>query len=220
MLLKKYAKNTEGKDYVVGDIHGCFSLLEDRLREIGFDKTKDRLFSCGDLVDRGPESHLAAEYILDRAWFHAVRGNHEDMIYTADMHSHLQNGGAWWYLLDEQEQAIFRLAFNELPLAIEVETDDGTVGIIHAEVPGHDWHYLSVAGAAELDMLEHYGMWGRREVRQYRENGTVPAPVAGIDKVYVGHSIIKGGAPLRLANINYIDTGAFATGVLTIERIQ
>ena len=36
--------------YVVGDIHGAYSLLRDKLKEIKFDYNKDLLIAVGDLV--------------------------------------------------------------------------------------------------------------------------------------------------------------------------
>ena len=78
-VLERYSLNTKGNDYVVGDIHGMFSLLKSELEWIGFNPEVDRLFSVGDNVDRGPESEEVDEW-LSKPWFHSVRGNHEDMI--------------------------------------------------------------------------------------------------------------------------------------------
>ena len=69
-------RNNAGKDFVCGDIHGCFDDLEMELRTIRFNKTKDRLFSVGDLIDRGPKSELAAAY-MNSFWFFPLMGNHE-----------------------------------------------------------------------------------------------------------------------------------------------
>jgi serine/threonine protein phosphatase 1 len=55
-MIKKFELNEKGRDFVVGDIHGCFDLLSNNLKEIGFDESVDRLFSVGDLVDRGKQS--------------------------------------------------------------------------------------------------------------------------------------------------------------------
>jgi len=77
--LHSYPLNTLGRDLVVGDVHGCFSMLDAALKEMDFDPTRDRLFGVGDLVDRGGES----PDILDAVRRHqikAVRGNHEQMI--------------------------------------------------------------------------------------------------------------------------------------------
>jgi serine/threonine protein phosphatase 1 len=60
----------------VGDIHGHFQRLQQCLEAVGFDPAVDRLFSVGDLVDRGPHSEAALDW-LAQPWFHAVQGNHE-----------------------------------------------------------------------------------------------------------------------------------------------
>ena len=78
MTLMRFPQNTQGRDFAVGDIHGCFNRLQGVLDEMGFDPAKDRLFSVGDLVDRGPDCDQVLDWIT-RPWFHAVRGNHEDM---------------------------------------------------------------------------------------------------------------------------------------------
>jgi len=71
--------NAGGRDFVVGDLHGCFDLLDRLLEAVRFDSACDRLFSVGDLVDRGPDS-LRCMSFLEAPWFHAVRGNHESML--------------------------------------------------------------------------------------------------------------------------------------------
>ena len=76
--MPRFAQNTVGRDFAVGDIHGCFTELQRGLEAIGFDPSTDRLFSVGDLVDRGPESHLALQW-LHKPWFHAICGNHDFM---------------------------------------------------------------------------------------------------------------------------------------------
>jgi hypothetical protein len=71
--------NRAGRDFVVGDIHGCYSLLDDGLRAVGFDPGCDRLFALGDLIDRGPESDLTARF-LRRPGIHSILGNHEAIV--------------------------------------------------------------------------------------------------------------------------------------------
>lgn len=88
-LFKHYDVNTQGRDFVVGDIHGCFYLLEVFLATdtVNFDESCDRVFSLGDLCDRGPESERVSKF-LRKPRFHALRGNHEHMMlrgaYTVD----------------------------------------------------------------------------------------------------------------------------------------
>jgi len=72
-LIRRFARNPLGRDLAVGDIHGYFSQLEQALDQAGFDPVRDRLFSVGDLTDRGPDCPQALEW-LARPWFHPVCG--------------------------------------------------------------------------------------------------------------------------------------------------
>ena len=54
--------------YVVGDLHGCYSLLMQELQNINFDFQNDVLICTGDLVDRG-EENLACISLLGEPWF-------------------------------------------------------------------------------------------------------------------------------------------------------
>ena len=73
--------NDAGRDLVVGDLHGYRALLDALLERVGFDPARDRLFSVGDLTDRGPESERCLE-LLGEPWFLPVLGNH-DVLLTA-----------------------------------------------------------------------------------------------------------------------------------------
>ena len=39
--------NREGRDFVVGDVHGCFRTLDRALTALAFDPSRDRLFGVG-----------------------------------------------------------------------------------------------------------------------------------------------------------------------------
>jgi serine/threonine protein phosphatase 1 len=78
-LVHALPSNPAGRDFVVGDLHGCFDLLDRLLDHVRFDPACDRLFSVGDLIDRGPDSLRSLEF-LDAPWFYAVKGNHEDLL--------------------------------------------------------------------------------------------------------------------------------------------
>ena len=77
-MLERCAVNRAGTDYVVGDIHGCYGLLQAALERLDFDTACDRLFCVGDLIDRGPDSRACLELVFE-PWLHAVRGNHEEL---------------------------------------------------------------------------------------------------------------------------------------------
>ena len=169
-VVVRYERNRSGRDFVVGDIHGMFPHLRSLLDEIEFDPATDRLFSVGDLVDRGPESDMALEW-LDHAWFHACRGNHEQFVIDSidpvqyDLWIN-HNGGAWWLDLDDASRVQFRDVFANLPLAIEVETATGVVGIIHADVPPLvAWsRFMELLRARDRDAAL-YALWSRNRVQ-------------------------------------------------------
>ena len=54
-------RNERGRDPAVGDVHGHFATLRHALAELEVDEP-DRVFSLGDLVDRGPDSFDAKDY--------------------------------------------------------------------------------------------------------------------------------------------------------------
>lgn len=228
-LVQRFERNIAGKDYVVGDIHGCFTRLADELERIGFRANVDRLFSVGDLVDRGPESEQSIEW-LNHSWFHPVRGNHEDMAIrfpegNMDVGKYAANGGAWNIGLQPYESLAFSDAFNNLPVAIQVETSTGTVGIVHADCPTPTWAQLVDAltlfaglvpgvknplppglGRVMLKSIYEACLWSRDRVQGYGNQGEV----SDVRAVVVGHTPMQRFT--SLGNVLYIDTGAVFKG--------
>lgn len=213
MLHRKFEQNAHGRDFVVGDIHGCYDHLEQGLHLLGFDETRDRLFSVGDLVDRGPSSQDALDWIA-RPWFHAVRGNHEQDIISAataggvDRDRHIRNGAGWFYSLSQSRQQLYAKAFTTLPYAMSVETEDGRVGIVHAEVFGH-WDDFLTDLAHGNERVITSALRGR-----LRNTHADTDEVAGVSRVYVGHTILR--KITCLGNTVYLDTGAVKGGDLSI----
>ena len=204
----KIELNTQGRDFVVGDIHGCFSKLKQSLDAIGFTPEVDRLFSVGDLVDRGPESEEALNW-LTKPWFFAVRGNHDQMAIDAangrySRDAYIYNGGRWFLNLTKIHQQLFADAFEELPLWMEIETKGGLVGLVHADVP-NNWDHIETF--PEFQML-----WGRDRIAI--KDTTV---IKNIHKVYVGHTPVK--EKVILGNVHYIDTGACFGKEFHIEQL-
>ncbi len=203
-----FEANTTGRDWVVGDIHGCFTTLELALDEIGFDTVNDRLFSVGDLVDRGPESGRTLEF-LAKPWFHAVRGNHEQMLLDAaadnpqKLYLWWANGGLWFIDESPELQAALKSAIDELPLVMEISTGSGTVGIVHADIPrGMSWpKFIDAVGTGDRKAVET-ALWGRN-----RALGKVKKGVVGIDRVFCGHTPTMGSVR-TVGNVFCIDAGA------------
>lgn len=107
------SENKTGRDFIIGDLHGCYQQLMEKLSEVKFDVSIDRLFSVGDLIDRGPES-LECLRLLSESWFFAVRGNHESMLLNylgieramlSSPRDFIDNGGDWVLRLSSTEKA-------------------------------------------------------------------------------------------------------------------
>ncbi len=199
-VLKRFELNSRGRDLVVGDIHGHFSRLRARLNEVGFDPRVDRLFSVGDMIDRGPESEQALEW-LDEPWFHAVRGNHEDYAVryrSVNRSNWSRYGGDWFLALDPKRQQHISERFAQLPLAMEVATAQGPVGILHADCPVPDWRRLDL----RKRRMQDFCMWSRTRIQERRESR-----VHGLRALVVGHTPLD--EPTTLGNVIHIDTGGW-----------
>lgn len=97
--LKTFKLNKKGRDFIVGDIHGKFTFLMQLLDFVKFDFVSDRLFSTGDLIDRGSENEECLR-LLHNPWFNASLGNHELFAILAfhrqlDFDLWANNGGMW-----------------------------------------------------------------------------------------------------------------------------
>ena len=225
---RSFPPNKKGRDFVVGDIHGHFKLLTAALNKLGFDTDVDRIFSVGDLIDRGPDSIDILNW-LEKPWFHAVRGNHEQMLIDClsghgDIPRHIRNGGAWLYELQPAIQHALLKALQALPLIIEVDLSSGQpIGIVHAEAPvirrNDGWQEAKDAitgksGERHQRQALKTALYAREKIEQNDHT-----PIKGIDRLYVGHSTVPNIT--HLGNVVYIDTGcSFSDGSLSLVDIQ
>lgn len=225
MIIQRFGRNDLGRDFVVGDIHGHFRLLEKELHRISFNPMRDRMFSVGDLVDRGPDSIEAIDWIA-KPWFLAVRGNHEQMAIGVAAGRHSQdnyaaNGGGWFLQLPPEHQKLIAKVFDVLPYAIEVQTRKGRVGIVHADIAGDSWDEFTTAlelasSNNQRHRLHEICLWSRSRI-QAAQAGYKTAPIHDLHELIVGHTPLI--EPIYLENVRYIDTGAFRTGKLTVIEL-
>lgn len=218
-LYQRHGRNLRGRDIIAGDIHGTLTKFMEALDAIKFDDSDgDRLFLVGDLVDRGPES-LDMLSLLKWPWVHAVRGNHEQMlidwaegIYT-DTGNYIANGGGWAMALTAPEMTAFADAFRSLPLAIEIETEHGLVGIVHADCPFPTFREiegeLSAGTGFRFDNVTSCLMWNRGRIE-----GQFSGPVTDVRAVVVGHTPMD--RMTSLDNHIYIDTKGWRGGEFTL----
>lgn len=225
-LFQNLNANTIGRDFIVGDLHGCFDELYALLNHVHFDYTRDRLFCTGDLIHRGkqPEECLS---LLNESWFYCVVGNHD----TEEMyHKGTAKEQAVWKEYHEQ--------LENLPYMIHVR---GNVSffVVHAEI-GYKLLYgnkkpnggtmsdrdymLSGAFGKNIEgilkawsngtqhpLVENYAelIWGRDIFTAFEQNyglgGFTPVQKDGL-KIFCGHNIVP-FVQVRGHQI-YCDTGA------------
>jgi len=199
-----YPRNTVGRSFAVGDIHGNPKTLVKLLKKVNFNTATDYLYSPGDFFDRGPDSVGMMEYIF-APWFRGSLGNHElALIHIAYRLPDWENlarskGRAWFVALSQEQQLIIAEALATLPYAMEVETEDGPVGFVHA-MSFLDWdstkECLNNPGPLALRTL-----LGDRE----RSRNNDSRPVKGLRALIVGHQ--SHTHPTWRGNTLYLDTG-------------
>lgn len=174
-----FGANQRGRDFVVGDIHGQLAMIDALLAAVGFQPSQDRLFSVGDLIDRGSQSAEALDRFTGSEGYFAIRGNHEAMLIAsdrtlADFQIWQRNGGSWARALTLAERQALATKAEQLPLTLTLELADGRrVGLVHAEVPYEtSWDEACAAGMESEDLWDVDGLsiaasliWGRRRFR-------------------------------------------------------
>jgi serine/threonine protein phosphatase 1 len=209
----KYGKNDRGRDFIIGDLHGCYDILQKAMWNNDFNENIDRLFSVGDLVDRG-DKNVECARLLYEPWFHSVMGNHERMYIDAYddgslgqdgsvMGMYLHNGGNWSSQIDKETEIELLELFQKMPISITIVRGDETIGICHAEPP-KDWD--NIENTSESNLL-----WGRNIIKMNSID------VKNTTRTYHGHTPV---ASYRIiGNAYFIDTGAVFNGNLTMLEI-
>ena len=175
--VRSFEPNFAGHDYFVGDLHGHFDLLQELLDEVAFGP-EDRLFSVGDLVDRGPRSWDLLKWFGESPNCFAVLGNHDALlaIHTAPearieaTRLWASMGSEWVFTLDERENRFASSFVKQLPLGMSIQLSDGRqLGMIHADLPldatwstfcSHNNAILDVADSSGIGLNEA-AIWGR-----------------------------------------------------------
>lgn len=197
--------------FVVGDIHGAYSLLMEKLKEIKFNFNSDLLIAVGDLIDRGSENEKCIG-LLNEHWFTSIKGNHEDFCYKGMMDDHIKfyhrmrnNGGEWFYNLPEDLMEHIGRRLNQLPILLEVKYKGKKFGFVHADVPVEDWELLKemvinddIQIDSERSVIDAC-LWSRRVV----EMDSVT--IAQVDNVFLGHTVLP--EIKQVGNCTFLDTG-------------
>lgn len=208
VVVKRLPRNEKGRDFIVGDIHGAYDAVIEGMRKASFNPERDRLISVGDLIDRGRGSSRVVGF-LAQPYVHAVRGNHDHefaRLSTEEVRvlatvPRLRMG--WAATMSDAALLEIRDALARLPLAMEIETPRGLVGVVHAQpMSGRSWQQF----VAALESGDEYAIECALEKREWLRSGS-PEVVVGVGRVYVGHTTQESG-PRMFGNVVALDTGA------------
>ena len=208
--------------FVVGDIHGEYTQLINKLKSIGFSFDSDLLIAVGDLVDRGDENEKCIN-LLNEKWFKSIRGNHEQFCIegfqdssVAFYHKMKNNGGSWFYGHQEDIQSAIVDKLNTLPVLLEVKYKNKKYGFVHADVPVQDWGLLKEM-VEKNDMLNDRPvidqcLWSRNIVNLDYVN------IAGVDNVFLGHTVLDNIK--QVGNCTFLDTGGCFSNIDNKYRLS
>lgn len=223
--------NSRGRDLIVGDLHGHRRTLDHALRALAFNPATDRLLAVGDLIDRGPDSPGCLS-LLAEPWFHAVKGNHEDLmlgtvrelggVYGTDTRHaiHQNNGGSWLKQLwpPHKELADWIERARSLPHVLVVGQERNRYHVVHAGfAEGITDALIDQGRAGDPESL----MWSRQRGQTLRDSAgtaTAKADSSELSTTYFGHVVCPtaSGEPARgFAHVN-LETGVAKGLHLTI----
>lgn len=214
----QFPDNTAGRDFIIGDIHGCYNAVRGLLNHVNFRPSTDRLFCVGDLVDRGPQSEEVLG-LLNQSWFYSCRGNHEQMLIDhlrapneVPAHDPVWLKKAFTTFTQRQRfSGLWLPALERLPYVLSVGSLNKFY-VVHAEI-------LEQKASVTEQMIDEWqfsdpqkalkrAIWGRSLLTAFEEQRPVSrAHVAALPLVYCGHTILN--TPLQLARQVFIDGGAY-----------
>ena len=226
--------NPAGRDFVAGDIHGESATLERLLDQVDFRPGTDRLFALGDLVDRGPDSLAAIEWLESKRITLSIRGNHEQMLLER-IEARQENPQAYgltmhpWFLdgVEHADWPRWTAMIRSMPIAATIHTRTGRVGLVHAAPTARHWDTtIDKLAAGDSDTLwtalDNSALTRRdRLSADLAQHAGVPIDgnVHGVRAVLTGHTILP--AVTRTGCVWHLDTGAGTrNGRLTLAQID
>jgi serine/threonine protein phosphatase 1 len=217
--------------YAISDIHGCADLLRQMFTVIDRDLTtigsrRAIHVFLGDYIDRGPDSRRTVDLLIERGRKHEsvfLKGNHEAFLFEVLRDpSRLQD----W----RQYGGLQTLASYGLQPSLNPDADEQAelISRFASRIPPHQRHFFSNLrlrfvcgdfffvhagvrpGVALAKQQEHDLLWIREDFL--------------VSEQHFGKYIVHGHTPVQAPDIRpnriNIDTGAYATGNLTLLTIQ
>jgi serine/threonine protein phosphatase 1 len=220
--------------YAVGDVHGRYDLLKDLLAQIAADRAagperEPVLLFLGDYIDRGPESGLVLEAMVqlaarDPAGVCLLKGNHEQGL--LEFLDAPDRGGPWLSYGGRETLASYGVgAPDEADPASLRQARDALL----AAMPASHLRLLQTLEAMAVSggyVFAHAGVAPGRPLTAQREADLLWIRKDFLDasrpcaKVVVHGHTWRSADPELLDGRIGVDTGAYETGVLTAVRLE
>jgi serine/threonine protein phosphatase 1 len=232
LKLKRKPKLPDGiRIYAVSDIHGCADLLQDVFAAIDHHLARAGPVRAlhvflGDYIDRGPASRQTIDLLIERGRRHEcifLKGNHEAFLFevlqdASRLQSWKEYGGF---------QTLMSYGLTPSIKPDQAEQDELARALLQG-MPKHHRRFLSNLRTSFFCgdfFFAHAGVRPGVPLRQQREEDLLWIRDEFLQsEENFGKFIVHGHTPvpkpvIRPNRIN-IDTGAYATGVLTLLTIQ
>ena len=232
MANKTTPKLPEGlRVYAVGDIHGCANLLQDVFAAIDLHMSRSRparslhIF-LGDYIDRGPDSRGTIDLLVDRSRRHEtifLKGNHEAFLFEVLQDARRLN--AWKEYGGFQTLISYGLAPSIKP---DRDEQHSLIKALIDAIPPHHRRFFSNLRSSFTCgdfFFVHAGVKPGIALRQQREEDLLWIRDEFLQSEQdFGKYIVHGHTPVPKPDIQpnriNIDTGAYASGVLTLLTIE
>jgi len=218
--------------FAIGDVHGRADLLRELLWQIEAERRarpcrRDYLVFLGDLVDRGPDSRGVLDLVMEELPRDIVpaflMGNHEEMVLRVlgddlgPLWDWLDYGGyAFAQSYDVEVGRLPAMKREQAAALIRAAVPDAHIRFLESFIDSFRFgDYLFVhAGIRPGTPIDKQEL---RDLRWIRDEFLTSDADHGVVVVH-GHTVTL--APDERHNRIGIDTGAYATGVLTALMIQ
>ncbi len=130
-------------NYAIGDIQGCFDELMNLLHKIRFKTDRDKLWLCGDLINRGPKSLESLEFLYSiRENCFITLGNHDlHFLAVAEEVIEISDSDTFQEILENRNLDIYLNWIKDLPFhhIDQIKNNGKTRSYVmtHAGIPPH-----------------------------------------------------------------------------------
>lgn len=141
--------------YLIGDVQGCDSALQQLLDKISFSQSRDTLFLLGDLVNRGPNSAAVLRRLQNYgAAARCLLGNHDlNLLAVAHGVRKQHRKDTLNCILDAPDRAAMLEWLRAQRMAMTETIDDHTVLMVHAGVLPSWTSNKTMSLAAEVEEM-------------------------------------------------------------------